>query len=182
MSDKNHKVNNKEIIALIMILIAIILGVIIYQVKTKEFKKSEPYPNTTEETTETQQKTTEEMKDKVPLIDMNNKENVQIKNGEKVNISEEIEKEREISGLKITDIQLRTKSGVSNFTATVENASGEDFAGRVVVLKFKKSDGSSLADVEAWIPAIKAGETNTINASTTIDVVNASDVEIELTK
>ena len=154
---------------IIIVALVIIVGISVYIINNNS-KKGE-YNNS-------DVKTTEDLKEHESLIDMKNTENVKIKDGEKVNTSEKLTKDKEFSGLKVTDIKLQTKKGVSNFTATIENSSKEEYKGGIVTLTFKKSDGTDLAKVEAMIPAIKAGEKNTINASTTADVVNASNVEI----
>ncbi len=172
MKSKNESGrHNKKIKAfLIIMILAIIVGATIY---IKSHKKENIEDKTNNHIS------TEEMKEQAPLIDMNNTENAKIENGEKVNLSENLKKEKKISGLKITNIKLHTESGISYFNAIVENISEKDYAGGIVNLKFKKSDDSVLANVEASIPAIKVKGKGLINASTTADIVNAADVELE---
>ena len=164
-SDKNYiKIIN------LLIIIFVIVGIAIYV--SNGIKKKEPenksYNNT------------EEMKEKAPLIDMKNTDNAKIENGEKVNVSDNLKKDKELNGLKITNITLKTESGISKFTATVENTLEEDFTKKIVNLKFKKSDGSDLANVETIIPTIKAKQTGKISASTTADIANADDVGLSI--
>ena len=72
--------------------------------------------------------------------------------------------------------------GISNFTATVQNDSPVDFAGGVAKIKFINQDGSDYAELEVYIPELKVGTTNTIDAGTTADIANAFDFSIELEK
>ena len=168
MNSKNEKLNTKKVVILVIILIAIVIGVICINTfgKVKE-NKNQKYTST------------EEMQEKAPLIDMDNTENAKIERGEKINSSQKMQEEKEVSGLKITNITLHTEKGISYFNATVENTTQESFERKVIKLKFKRGDGSIFKTVEAVLPEIKAGGVAKINASTTQDIVNASDVEIE---
>ena len=159
-----------SVLLIIIIVIAIIVGFIIYKIAKR---------NNSKNIIEGTYISTEQMKEQAPLIDMTNVENAEIQNGEKINTSKKLEEGKEISGLIITNIKLYTQSGISNFYATVENKTGKDFKGGIVNLKFINNDGSILANVEAVLPSIKAKSSATINASTTKDIINASDVEIE---
>ena len=158
------------VLLIIIIVIATIVGFIIYKIAKR---------NNSKNIIEGTYISTEQMKEKAPLIDMNNLENAEIQNGEKINSSKKLEESKEISGIIITNIKLYTESGISNFYAIAKNNTGEDFKGGIVNLKFKNNDGSILASVEAILPPIKAKNSATINTSTAQDIVNASDVEIE---
>lgn len=121
----------------------------------------------------------ENTQDGIGLIDMNNTQNVNIVNGEKQNNSENLLKDREFDGLLIKEIQLYTQNGMTEFTAKVINDTGKDFSGKIVNLKFTNKDGSDYAQLEVYMPEIKAGGTNFINAATTADIANAYDFSIE---
>ena len=176
MYDKNEKENKRLKKVLVITIIAIVLCVAIFKVldkkNIKEHEEEQPkeFPSTLD------------MKEHAPLINMDNKENAKIENGEKINSSKTLRKDKTVSGLKLTKIQIHTEKGLSYFNATVENTAQEDFERKAINLKFKKSDGSVLANVGAVIPTIKAGGKGTINASTTQDIANANDFEIELSK
>lgn len=181
--------NQKVIITVIVIVfvIATIAGVVIYHHSRKnepivsgEVPTVNPPPIKSVQEQILNHTSTEDMKGQTPLINMENKENVKIENGEKVNSSEYMKQEKEVSGLKISNISLYTESGLSHFRAIVENTTEEEFKGRGVNLIFKKSDGTTLTNVETIIPTIKAKGSTTINASTTQDIANAIDVKIEL--
>ena len=111
---------------------------------------------------------------------MNNTENAEIKDGIKENNSQKLLAEREVQGLQITDIRLKAENGISNFTATVKNNTGKDYPGGEIIIKFINKDGSPYAELEAYMPDVKNGGTNTIDASTTADIANAYDYTIEV--
>lgn len=174
MDERIKKANKIFLIIIVIILIAVIIGVltcIIIEKNNNENGLGKEGKNYT---------STLDMKEQAPLINMDNKENAKIEQGEKINSSQSLQEEKTVSGLKLTNIKLHTEKGLSYFNATVENTTQEDFEKKAVNLKFKKSNGSVLANVGAVIPTIKAGGKGTINASTTQDIANASDVEIEL--
>lgn len=123
--------------------------------------------------------TTEQMGRKAPLIDMNNMSNAKLINGEKVNTSRELTKDKEIDKLIFTNIKLQTEKGISIFTATVENTSNEDFAGGKITLRFVDNEDGDIAKVEAVLPPTQAGKQSKLNASTMQDVVNAGNVILE---
>lgn len=176
MHDKNEKENKRLKKVLVITIIAIVLCVAIFVVLDKKNIKEH------EEEQPKEYSSTLDMKEHAPLINMDNKENAKIENGEKINSSKTLQKNKTVSGLKLTKIQIHTEKGLSYFNATVKNTTKEDFERKAIYLKFKKSDGSVLAKVGAVIPTIKAGGKGTINASTTQDIANANDFEIELAK
>lgn len=170
-NNKAKKINKKVIlpIIIIIIIIAIIAGVII----TKN-KKQEENNNTNNETyigdTEIAS----------GLIDMNNTENAKIENGVKENTSESLAKDKKIDGIEMTDIKLFAQEGISDFSATVKNNTGNDFAGGIATVSFINKDGSEYATLEVYVPELKNGSYNTINAATTADITNAYDFTITM--
>lgn len=113
------------------------------------------------------------------LIDMNNKENVEIKDGEKINNSAKLREEKQYAGMVIKDINLYTRAeGMTDFNATVENSSGKDFSSQKIIIRFLNKDGSEYARLKAYLGDVKAGASTKIDASTTADVSNAYDFEI----
>lgn len=167
---KNTKINWKIIIILLVIIAIIIAGIIIYK---NNQKTKQEQPENKEEVVQQEQ---------IGLIDMSNTENAKIENGIKRNISENILKERDLNGISITEIQLYAQEGLSHFTATVQNNTSKDFAGGVAKIIFTNQDGSVYAELEVYIPEMKTGATNAIDAATTADIANAYDFSIELEK
>jgi hypothetical protein len=113
---------------------------------------------------------------------MNNTENAKIENGIKQNTSENILKDREIEGIKITDIKLEAQEGLSHFTATVKNDTSKNFDGGVAKITFTNKDGSIYAELEVYIPEMTQGGVNAIDAATTSDIINAYNFNIKLEK
>lgn len=160
---KNKKMH---LIIIIILIIAIIIGIILFKNKPEEFNK-------TQENIKQSQN---------GYIDMNNTENAKIEDGIKQNTSENVLKEREIEGIKITDIKLEAQEGLSHFTATVKNDTSKKFDGGVAKITFTNKDGSVYAELEVYIPEIAQGGVNAIDAATTSDIINAYNFSIELEK
>ena len=165
---KDLKKMKKNILIILLVIIVLIKGIIFIN-KKRNIKENEQ--------TITQEETNEF---NVNLIDMNNTENAEIKDGIKENNSQKLLAEREVQGLQITDIRLKAENGISNFTATVKNNTGKDYPGGEIIIKFINKDGSPYAELEAYMPDVKNGGTNTIDASTTADIANAYDYTIEV--
>lgn len=151
-------------------IIVIVAGVAVYFCKKNNNSNNENGQTEQQENAETS------------LIDMNNTENAKIEDGIKQNTSENVLRDRDLNKISITGIQLLAQEGISNFTATVTNNTGKDFAGGVAKVKFTNQDGSEYAELEVYVPEMKAGATNSINAGTTADIINAYDFTIELEK
>lgn len=197
MEKKENKSRSIKIgiIVLIIVLIIALIGTIFYLNKDKITKNSNEKSQTSKtvnsensETTETTESAGENngasnSEESIPgdasLIDMSNTENVEIVQGEKVNNSEKITRDRELNGLKLTNIKIQTENNISMFTADVKNDTGNKFNGGAIKLTFFNASGEEYADFEAWIPEINEGGTNSINAGTTMDIVNSADMKIE---
>ena len=174
------------IIILILILIVALVGILLYLNKDRLNKNSsENNQVTTISDNENNDEDSDDgSEESIPgdasLIDMSNTENVEIVQGEKVNNSNKITQDRNLNGLKLTNIKIQTENNVSMFTADVKNDTGSRFNGGAIKLTFFNASGEEYADFEAWIPEINEGGTNSINAGTTMDIVNSSDMKIEL--
>lgn len=167
---ENKKVNLKAI-AILIIIVAIVITTI-FIIQNNKHKDGEENNN--------EEAYLGNPEDNMGLIDMNNLENAQISEGIKQNTSENVAKDRTLEGLKITEIKLSAENGISNFTATVTNNTGTDFAGGIATIVFTNQDGSEYATLEVFVPEVKNGQTNTINAGTTTDIANAYDFTITL--
>ncbi len=194
MEKKENKSRSIKIgiIVLIIVLIIALIGTIFYLNKDKIIKnsneKSQTSKTSNSENSENIESTDEnndasDSEESIPgdasLIDMSNTENVEIVQGEKVNNSEKITRDRELNGLKLTNIKIQTENNISMFTADVKNDTGNKFNGGAIKLTFFNASGEEYADFEAWIPEINEGGTNSINAGTTMDIVNSADMKIE---
>ena len=179
---KESNVNVPVIIVVIVLIIAICGGIVFMKNNSKDSTSSESGSvggSATSEQTEAKSEEEQEATN-ASLIDMKNTENVEIVEGEKVNTSKDITKDREVKGLKLTEIQLKTEGGVSRFTAKVSNESGKDFKGGIVKILFKYGEGKDDIELQASIPEMKKDGTSAIDAGTTSDIANAKDLTLEL--
>ena len=165
---KSKKLDKRLIIILILIIVIVVSTIFIIQNKDKANESQNNNEDAYIEDAESQ----------YGLIDMNNTENVKIENGVKSNISENLAKDKSIDGIEMTDIKLFAQEGISDFSATVKNNTGKDFAGGVATVKFINKDGSEYATLEVYVPELKNGNSNSINAATTADITNAYDFTI----
>lgn len=181
-NNKNGKVKLSLIILIVVIVILVLIGVICF-INRDKIKIFNGDNNTSEQANmDNNGENDGEEASGTSLIDMSNTENVKIVEGEKVNTVDKITKDRDVEGLKLTNIKIQTENSISMFTADVKNETGSKFNGGAIKLTFINSEGEEYADFEAWVPEIEAGGSNTINAGTTMDIVNSSDMKIELLK
>ena len=165
-----QKKKSKIVILIVIILLAIIIGVVavIY------FKKQDI--NNIFIAQPEQQET---IIPEYTLIDLNNTENAEITGGVKQNTSSELAKEKTYNGMTIKNIKLIAEGGLTRFTATVENKTGDNYEGGLITIIFKNEDGSEYSRLDTILPPIDAGKTNEIDAGTTADIANAYDFEIQ---
>lgn len=163
---KDENIKNKGFNKKIIIIVGIVLAIIIISCSTV-FVINKVQENKVEENQGT------------GLIDLNNKENVKIEGDKKINISEELKKEKQVKGIVVKDIQLKTQSNMTNLVATVQNVSSEIFVAKEVSIVFKNQDDSEFAIVKGYIDTMEPGETATLNTYTMADVANAYDFEIQ---
>ena len=79
----------------------------------------------------------------------------------------------------ISNIQLTTVNGLNRLLASVTNNSNSRTDAQDISLVFVDNQGNTIATVPGVIPAMNAGETAQLNASTTKDIINAYDFRIE---
>lgn len=165
--EEKQKKRRISFILITIVIIALLVSITIYLINQE--KKEELETSNQEEKTQ----------ENIGLIDMQNTENVEIKEGMKENNSEILLKDKTFEGMKISEIRLVAENGMTNFTAKVENTSQKDFQERDIVIVFKNQDGTEYARLNGFLPDIKVGESNIIDSSTTADIANAYDFIIE---
>lgn len=102
-----------------------------------------------------------------------------LEDGTKLNNSTELNKEREYKGLKISNIQLTEKNGMSLLLADVENTSGKDIGDFTDIdITFYDSNKNKIGTTEGLIIPLKAGAKTQLNASVTFNYSNAYTFEI----
>lgn len=173
MNKENKKIKFNIILFLILIATIIVIGVV---VSIKLIHKKER-PEQTQEG--------EIQVENIGLIDMSNRENAKIEEKKKINNSESLSKDKEISNLdslKLTNIQLLAENGVSTFSATITNTSNKDFKEQYALLQFVDKNGEEYTELDVFIPKLKAGKSELISSSTSSDIINAYDFTIKLKK
>lgn len=140
----------RRIILLVIVIICIIIGIVLYFLKFNQ--------------------------------NMQNNKDIYYKeeNGVKINTSSKLKEEKVFDNIKITEINYTNASGITQFTANVQNVGEEDFEGKDITIVFLDDNGNEYAKVEAYIPSLAKGEMNMINCQVVEDKVNAYDFKILL--
>jgi len=106
-----------------------------------------------------------------------------LEDGTKLNTSEELKKEKEIEGIKITNIQLTEQGGQTVLLADVTNSTEAetDVIGINIIVLDK--EGNEIGTIPGAVSPLKPGETKQFNATISgADSVNAKDFRIEAKK
>lgn len=159
---------------IVIIMIAIVIVVCVILAKKDKIKEKVEQLGKNEAEQEIEQEMPE-----YSLIDMNNTENAQIKEGTKENTSAKLAEEKEYKGMKIKNIKLVAEGGVTRLTATVENTTSQNYEGGEITIIFTNADGSEFARLEGILPAIDSGKSNELDAGTTADIANSYNFRIE---
>ena len=99
--------------------------------------------------------------------------------GSKLNVSSKLKENKNYQNVTISNIQLTTVNGLNRLLANVTNNSNSSTDAQDVSLVFVDRQGNTIATIPGVIPAMNAGETAQLNASTTKDIINAYDFRIE---
>lgn len=167
MSEKKEpkKVEKREkttraILVLIAIVVLIVIGIVLIVSSARKNEGEEDIESVSGDLTETD-------------------ENVSIaEDGTKVNVSSKIKEEKEIDGLKITDMEITEVDNVSTIVANVKNDTGEEKGEFAIEIKLIDREGNEITTVPGYIGKIRAGESMGLKASATYDFANAYDCEI----
>ena len=170
MSKKKKKYKYSIFLKLILAIL-IISFIIIYFLDRQSIKQNESIVK--EETKEVVDEETN-----MYAIDFKKTENVKIDNHEKINTSEKLKEEKDFQGLTIKDIELKTDSGITKFTANIQNNTENDFSEKTAIIVFTNQDGTEYARLTCEIPSVNKGQTNLIDVKTTADIANAYDFKI----
>ena len=170
---KQNKQNKKIKIVVILLIILVILAIIITAIQKSKLL------NNNQADQQNQQGEQEPATPEYTLIDLNNTENAEIKDGVKQNTSSQLAQEKTYKGMTIKDIKLKAEGGITKLTATVENKTNTNYEGGSITIIFKNEDGSEYSRLETILPPRDAGRTNEIDAGTTADIANAYDFEIQ---
>ena len=111
-----------------------------------------------------------------------NKENKKQELDFKVNFN--VSKEKEINGLKISDIQLVIENaGLSKYSAIVTNTTDKVYNLKQINIKIVDKKGKEITTLLGYIGSnLSPGESRTINTSIEKDLTKAYDIEYEIKK
>lgn len=158
-----------------IVLIAIIVGIIVFIimniVKSKNTKEGVGQ-NNQKQNSESQQ--VEENAVKEEFVQ-------QTDDGTKVNVGSKITDDKDVNGLKFTNVQLTEKNNQSTLLADVENATGKDLTDYTNLdITFLTKDGQEIITVKGILPPLKSGDKTQFNTGLTQDVANAYDIKIKV--
>jgi regulatory protein YycI of two-component signal transduction system YycFG len=166
---KNEKEKNLFLkIVLIVIIVGIIVFIIMNIVKSKKSKEGVGQ----NQNGESQQ--VEENAVKEEFVQ-------QTDDGMKVNVGSKITDDKEVNGLKFTNVQLTEKDNQSTLLADVENATGKELKDYTNLdITFLTKDGQEIVTIKGILTPLKSGEKTQLNAGLTQDVANAYDIKIKV--
>ena len=158
-----------------IVLIAIIVGIIVFIimniVKSKNSKEGVGQ-NNQKQNSESQQ--VEENAVKEEFVQ-------QTDDGTKVNVGSKITDDKDVNGLKFTNVQLTEKNNQSTLLADVENATGKNLTDYTNLdITFLTKDGQEIITVKGILPPLKSGDKTQFNTGLTQDVANAYDIKIKV--
>lgn len=161
MEKNKGKVKNRKRgipIAPIIIILAIIIVVIIVVLKLRGTNndKEEGARGANEENTSTV-------------------EYVEEIDGVKINKSTKLNEAKDVNGLRITNIQLTSESGMTNLLADVTNNTGTKTEVKTVEITLLDEEGKELTTVTGILDELEAGETTQLNIAMTSNYINAYD-------
>ena len=169
---KNEKGKNLFLkIVLIAIIVGIIVFIIMNIVKSKNSKEGVGQ-NNQKQNSESQQ--VEENAVKEEFVQ-------QTDDGTKVNVGSKITDDKDVNGLKFTNVQLTEKNNQSTLLADVENATGKNLTDYTNLdITFLTKDGQEIITVKGILPPLKSGDKTQFNTGLTQDVANAYDIKIKV--
>lgn len=95
------------------------------------------------------------------------------------NMSEEFKKEKEFEGMKIKNISMERKDGITSFSASIANNTDKKFEGKEVKIVFQNEDLTQISILKTKMDSIEKGNMGKIQISTSVDLINAYNFKIE---
>lgn len=113
-------------------------------------------------------------------IDLGNEENVEVKDKQKYNISDEIKEEHKYEKYKFTDMKLYTKENKCYIDFTITNIANYDkVVNYGIFIRFVDKEGKIIHFMDYTIPDIAVGESKSEVLEIYFDASNAYDYEFE---
>lgn len=109
----------------------------------------------------------------------NSRENTKIENGIEVSDNKKILQERDLDGIKFTNVSLTQENGVGTIYADLVNTTDTKQEEFNLDIKFKDKDGNVILALGDIIPALEPNQTYNFNSTVKFDFVNAYDMEVK---
>lgn len=98
--------------------------------------------------------------------------------GTKENISEQLKTTKTVAGLELTNIKLIENAGLTKLTADAKNITNSTIEELDIIVIAIDKNGNTLAEFEASVYGVGAGQTTQLNAAITADIANAYDFTV----
>lgn len=100
-----------------------------------------------------------------------------------VNTAEDVIKDQEFEGLKMTNTSLVVEGGISTLITEVSNNTGSDYYLNQFKITVKDKDGNVITTLSGYVGAvIPNGKVRVINTSSDLDLSNADSIEYSVIK
>ena len=103
----------------------------------------------------------------------------EMEDGSKLNVSKEMQKEKRVGNLKISNIQLKETNGITTLLAEVENTGKEESKEKVLQIEVIDKNGKEIITIRCPIDSVKTGEKVQLNTSITANIANAYDFRVK---
>lgn len=101
-----------------------------------------------------------------------------LEDGSKLNTSKELQKNKTLDGLELSNIQLKETGGITTLLADVKNKTNTEIAEKMIAIDVLDRNGAKITTVRGIIDKVGAGETVKLNTSITADISNAYNFKI----
>ena len=110
-----------------------------------------------------------------------NNQNGDAKTEESYNTNEDVIKDQEVEGLKLTNTSLVSTEYSATLVTSVTNPTNEDIDVRIFYIHVKDKDGNEIVTLQGYVGGkVPAGETREITSSVDRNLDNAASIEYEL--
>ena len=110
---------------------------------------------------------------------MQNEEYVQkLENGGKINVSEELNKNKKLDELEIRNIQFKEIEGITTLIADVINPGKSNVEEKRIKIEVIDKQGKTITNIKGRIDSVPAGGKVQLNIGVTADIANAYDIKI----
>lgn len=96
-----------------------------------------------------------------------------------INNSEKLKQDKEIDGMIMNKINIKSKNNETTLTANIQNITEETKGDYPVIIKIKDKDSKVIKQISGYINTVEPNETTVLRIKTSYDFANAYDFEIE---